>query len=112
MSMKITDPNELPKKPGVYIMHNSDDEIIYVGKAKKLRNRVKSYFRDEDKLDRPKTQVLMRHFAYLEYILTDTEKEALILEANLIKRYMPHYNISLKDGKQYPYIKNTNNKKS
>lgn len=107
MSMKITDPNELPKKPGVYIMHNSDDEIIYVGKAKKLRNRVKSYFRDEDKLDRPKTQVLMRHFAYLEYILTDTEKEALILEANLIKRYMPHYNISLKDGKQYPYIKIT-----
>ena len=73
--MRLTSPDELPQKPGVYIMHNSDDEIIYVGKAKKLKNRVQSYFRDEDKLDRPKTQVLMRHFAYLEYILTDTEKE-------------------------------------
>ncbi len=108
MSMKITSPEDLPQKPGVYIMHNSDDDIIYVGKAKKLKNRVQSYFRDEDKLDRPKTQVLMKHFAYLEYILTDTEKEALILEANLIKKYKPHYNISLKDGKQYPYIKVTN----
>lgn len=107
MSMKITNPKELPQKPGVYIMHNSDDEIIYVGKAKKLKNRVQSYFRDEDKLDQPKTQVMMKHFAYLEYILTDTEKEALILEANLIKRHKPHYNISLKDGKQYPYIKIT-----
>ncbi len=106
--MKITNPSELPQKPGVYIMHNSDDEIIYVGKAKKLRSRVQSYFRDEDKLDRPKTQVMMRHFAYLEYILTNTEKEALILEANLIKKYKPHYNIDLKDGKQYPYIKITN----
>ncbi|WP_323735555.1 excinuclease ABC subunit UvrC [Methanosphaera sp. ISO3-F5] len=108
MSMKITSPEELPQKPGVYIMHNSDDEIIYVGKAKKLKNRVQSYFREEDKLDRPKTQVLMKHFSYLEYILTDTEKEALILEANLIKRHKPRYNISLKDGKQYPYIKITN----
>lgn len=108
MSMKITSPRELPQKPGVYLMHNSDDEIIYVGKAKRLKSRVQSYFRDEDKLDRPKTQVLMKHFAYLEYILTDTEKEALILEANLIKRHKPHYNISLKDGKQYPYIKITN----
>jgi len=108
ISMKITDPEELPQKPGVYIMHNSDDAIIYVGKAKKLKNRVRSYFRSEDKLDRPKTVVLMSHFSYLEYILTNTEKEALILEANLIKKYKPHYNISLKDGKQYPYIKITN----
>lgn len=106
--MMITSPEELPQKPGVYIMYNSDDEIIYVGKAKRLKNRVQSYFRDEDKLDRPKTQVLMKHFAYLDYILTNTEKEALILEANLIKKYQPHYNISLKDGKQYPYIKITN----
>ena len=106
--MRITNPDELPQKPGVYIMHNSDDEIIYVGKAKKLKSRVQSYFRDENKLDRPKTQVLMKHFAYLEYILTNTEKEALILEANLIKKHKPHYNISLKDGKQYPYIKITN----
>lgn len=106
--MKITNPDELPQKPGVYIMHNDYDEIIYVGKAKKLKSRVQSYFRDEDKLDRPKTQVLMKHFSYLEYILTNTEKEALILEANLIKKHKPHYNISLKDGKQYPYIKITN----
>lgn len=108
MSMMITSPEELPQKPGVYIMHNGDDEIIYVGKAKRLKSRVQSYFRDDDKLDRPKTQVLMKHFAYLEYILTNTEKEALILEANLIKKHQPHYNISLKDGKQYPYIKITN----
>ncbi len=108
MSMMITSPEELPQKPGVYIMHDNDDEIIYVGKAKKLKNRVQSYFRDEEKLDRPKTQVLMKHFSYLEYILTNTEKEALILEANLIKKYKPRYNISLKDGKQYPYIKITN----
>ncbi|RAP50293.1 MAG: excinuclease ABC subunit C, partial [Methanosphaera sp. rholeuAM74] len=105
--MRIRDPDVLPKKPGVYIMHDSDDEIIYVGKAKRLRSRVQSYFRDEDKLDRPKTQVLMKHFDYLEYIVTDTEKEALILEANMIKKYKPRYNIDLKDGKQYPYIKVT-----
>ncbi len=105
--MKITNPDQLPKKPGVYIMHDENNEIIYVGKAKSLRNRVKSYFRSEEKLDRPKTQVLMKHFAYLEYILTNTEKEALILEANLIKKHKPRYNISLKDGKQYPYIKVT-----
>ena len=105
--MKIKSPEELPQKPGVYIMHNSDDEIIYVGKAKKLKNRVQSYFRQ---VEDPKTQVLMKHFSYLEYILTNTEKEALILEANLIKRHKPHYNISLKDGKQYPYIKITNEK--
>lgn len=107
MTMKIKSPEELPQKPGVYIMHNSDDEIIYVGKAKKLKNRVQSYFRQ---VEDPKTQVLMKHFSYLEYILTNTEKEALILEANLIKRHKPHYNISLKDGKQYPYIKITNEK--
>lgn len=107
MSMKLKSPEEVPQKPGVYIMHDSDDNVIYVGKAKKLKSRLQSYFRDEDKLDRPKTQVLMKHFSYLEYILTDTEKEALILEANLIKKYRPHYNISLKDGKQYPYIRIT-----
>lgn len=107
MSMKLSSPDNLPQKPGVYIMHDDNDEVIYVGKAKKLKNRVQSYFKDEDKLDRPKTQVLMKHFSYLEYILTNTEKEALILEANLIKKYSPRYNISLKDGKQYPYIKIT-----
>lgn len=108
MSMQITDPKELPNNPGVYIMHNKDDEIIYVGKAKNLKKRVQSYFKDEDKLDHPKTRVLMRHFNYLEYIITDTEKEALILEASLIKKHRPQYNIRLKDGKQYPFIKITN----
>ena len=106
--MKITDPNLLPGKPGVYIMHDEDDEIIYVGKAKNLKKRVRSYFKDEEKLDHPKTRILMKHFSYLEYILTDTEKEALILEATLIKKHTPHYNIRLKDGKQYPFIKITN----
>lgn len=108
MSMKITDPNILPDKPGVYIMHDKDDNIIYVGKAKNLKKRVRSYFKDEDKLNHPKTRVLMKHFYYLEYIITDTEKEALILESNLIKKHRPQYNIRLKDGKQYPYIKITN----
>ena len=108
MSMKLYGPEELPQKPGVYIMHDENEEIIYIGKAKKLKNRVQSYFRDENKLDNPKTQVLMKHFSFLEYILTNTEKEALILEANLIKKYKPRYNVDLKDGKQYPYIKITN----
>ena len=62
MSMKLKTPDEVPQKPGVYIMHNKEDEVIYVGKAKKLKSRLQSYFRDEDKLDRPKTQFLMRHF--------------------------------------------------
>ncbi|MDO5851849.1 MAG: excinuclease ABC subunit UvrC [Methanobacteriaceae archaeon] len=103
MPLKITNPEVLPQTPGVYIMHNNEDKIIYIGKAKKLRNRVKSYFKD--KLDSPKTEVLMTRFSYLEYVETETEKEALILEANLIKKYKPQYNIQLKDGRSYPYIK-------
>ena len=108
MSTKIKSPENLPKKPGVYIMKNADDEIIYIGKAKNLKNRVSSYFRE--KLDRPKTQILMSHFDNLEYIITNSEKEALILEANLIKKYHPRYNIQLKDDKRYPYVKITNEK--
>lgn len=107
-SMKITDPQLLPKEPGVYIMKNSNDEVIYVGKSKSLRNRVKSYFKD--KHESPKTHVLMNHFDNLDYILTDSEKNALILEAKLIKKYNPRYNIRLKDDKQYPYIKITDEK--
>lgn len=108
MSTKIKSPKNLPKKPGVYIMRNAEDEIIYIGKAKNLKNRVSSYFRE--KLDRPKTQILMSHFDNLEYIITNSEKEALILEANLIKKHHPRYNIQLKDDKRYPYVKITNEK--
>ena len=89
-------------------MKNADGEIIYIGKAKNLLNRVRSYFRE--KLDRPKTQILMSHFDSLEYILTNSEKEALILEANLIKKHHPRYNIQLKDDKRYPYVKITDEK--
>ncbi|MCL2115498.1 MAG: excinuclease ABC subunit UvrC [Methanobrevibacter sp.] len=105
MSTKVKSAEDLPKKPGIYIMKDSDDKIIYIGKSKSLKNRVKSYFKD--KYDSPKTQILMSHFNSLEYIITDSEKEALILEANLIKKYRPKYNIRLKDDKRYPYVKIT-----
>ena len=98
-------PDNLPNKPGVYIFKDIHEKILYVGKAKSLKKRVKSYFKDE--LDSPKTQILMRQFHSLEYIITDTEKEALILESNLIKKYLPRYNIRLKDDKRYPYVKIT-----
>ncbi|MCC7558744.1 MAG: excinuclease ABC subunit UvrC [Methanobacteriaceae archaeon] len=106
MSFQTQDPNSLPDKTGVYIMKNEQDDVIYVGKAISLKKRVKSYFKDT--YDTPKTRTLMKHFHSLEYILTDTEKEALILEANLIKKYRPRYNVRLKDDKRYPYIKITN----
>lgn len=108
MSNKLKSPENLPSKPGVYIMKDVGNTIIYIGKAKNLRNRVQSYFRE--KLDRPKTQVLMSHFDSLEYILTNSEKEALILEATLIKKHRPRYNVQLKDDKRYPYVKITNEK--
>ena len=106
MSTKVKSPDNLPSKPGVYIMRDSTDTIIYIGKAKNLIKRVKSYFRE--KLDRPKTQILMSHFDSLEYIVTNSEKEALILEATLIKKHRPRYNVQLKDDKRYPYVKITN----
>ena len=105
MSTKAKSPDNLPNKPGVYIMRDNTDTIIYIGKAKSLVKRVKSYFRE--KLDRPKTQILMSHFHSLEYIITNSEKEALILEANLIKKHRPRYNIQLKDDNRYPYVKIT-----
>ena len=108
MSTKVKSPDNLPNKPGVYIMRDENDTIIYIGKAKNLIKRVKSYFRE--KLDRPKTQILMSHFDSLEYIVTNSEKEALILEANLIKKHRPRYNIQLKDDKRYPYVKITDEK--
>lgn len=93
----------LPDKPGVYIMHDIDDRIIYVGKAVNLKNRVRSYFRKTDKTERIKRMVsLIDHF---EYIVVDNEAEALILECNLIKKNRPRFNVLLKDDKTYPYIK-------
>ena len=93
----------LPDKPGVYIMHDVDDRIIYVGKAVNLKNRVRSYFRKTDKTERIKRMVsLIDHF---EYIVVDNEAEALILECNLIKKNRPRFNVLLKDDKTYPYIK-------
>lgn len=98
--------NNLPSKPGVYLMHNSAGEIIYVGKAISLKNRVKSYFQTRPQ-DSAKTRALVKNIADLEYIITDNELEALILECNLIKEHRPKYNINLKDDKTYPYLKIT-----
>lgn len=105
MATKVKSADNLPLKPGVYIMKDINEKIIYVGKSKSLRKRVKSYFKD--KVDSPKTRVLMNHFHSLEYIVTQSEKEALILEATLIKKHRPKYNIRLKDDKRYPYVKIT-----
>ena len=99
---------KLPDKPGVYIMHNSSDEIIYVGKAVNLKNRVRQYFQNS-KNKTAKTTALVSHIAYFEYIVTDSEVEALLLECNLIKEHRPKYNVMLKDDKTYPYIKVTVN---
>ena len=94
---------KLPSKPGVYIMHDKNDKIIYVGKAISLKNRVRQYFRKTNKTKRIENMVaLIYHF---EYIVTDNEAEALILECNLIKKNMPKFNVLLKDDKTYPYIK-------
>ena len=98
----------LPSKPGVYLMKNSLGEVIYVGKAKILKNRVKSYFQNS-KNHSEKFRVMVKHIAEFEYIVTDSEMEALILECNLIKKYSPRYNILLKDDKFYPFIKITIN---
>ncbi len=97
---------KLPAKPGVYIMHDAHDVIIYVGKAIILKNRVRSYFRTSTKKT-PKIQDMVRHIAWFEYIVTDSEVEALVLENNLIKENLPKYNTMLKDDKTYPYIKVT-----
>lgn len=97
---------KLPDKPGVYIMHGQSDEIIYVGKAIILRNRVRSYFR-ESTVKSPKIQKMVSQITRFEYIVTDSELEALVLENNLIKEHNPKYNTMLKDDKTYPYIKVT-----
>lgn len=93
----------LPENPGVYLMKNSNGKIIYVGKAVVLKNRVRQYFRKNEKTARIEKMVSLIHD--FEYIITDTEDEALILECNLIKKYKPKFNVLLKDDKTYPYIK-------
>jgi excinuclease ABC subunit C len=92
----------LPNKPGVYQYFDKNDTIIYVGKAKNIKNRVKSYFVKNH--DYAKTRILVRQIERLEYIVVDTELDALLLENNLIKKYLPKYNIQLKDDKTYPWV--------
>ena len=97
---------KLPAKPGVYLMHNEKDEIIYVGKARILKNRVRQYFQSGYNKS-VKIAHMVSHIAYFEYIITNSELEALVLECNLIKEHRPHYNTMLKDDKGYPYIRVT-----
>ena len=94
----------LPKVPGVYLLKNKKGAIIYVGKAKDLRKRVKSYFQHYGSSP-SKAHSLISRISDLEYIVTSTEKEALILESTLIKKHCPRYNVILKDDKNYPYLK-------
>lgn len=99
---------KLPDSPGVYIMKNKDGKIIYIGKAKVLKNRVKQYFQASSN-HTPKVKAMVSNIHDFDYILCDSEMEALVLECNLIKEHTPKYNILLKDGKHYPYIKLTMN---
>ena len=94
---------EIPPEPGVYFMRSHTGDILYIGKSKKLRARVRSYFRPAQKLS-DRIAMMVRQVAEIEFIVTDTESEALALEANLIKKHQPHYNVLLKDDKKYPYV--------
>ena len=94
----------LPYAPGVYIMRDKNDKVIYVGKAKKLKNRVSQYFQDTASHS-PKTRIMVSHIHHFDVIVAASEFEALVLECSLIKRYMPKYNILLKDDKGYPYLR-------
>jgi excinuclease ABC subunit C len=100
--------DHLPVEPGVYIYKNADGKVIYVGKARSLRHRVRSYFQESRSLA-PKTQHLVSEVTDLEYIVTDSEVEALILESTLVKKNQPRYNVNLKDDKSFPYLKLTVN---
>jgi len=102
------DLKTLPALPGVYLMKDDSGDVIYVGKAKSLDKRVRQYFQSKKNLS-PKTVTLVRHIDDIEYIVTDSEIDALVLEANLIKKYKPRYNVRLKDDKRYPYVKVTVN---
>jgi excinuclease ABC subunit C len=93
---------EIPPEPGVYYMRDQTDQILYIGKSKKLRSRVRQYFNGHD--TRPRIDLMIRQVVEIEFIVTDTEAEALALEANLIKQHQPHFNVMLKDDKKYPYL--------
>ncbi len=94
---------EIPPEPGVYYMRDREDQILYIGKSKRLRDRVRSYFRDLANHS-PRIELMVRQIAEIEFIVTDSESEALALEANLIKQHQPHFNVLLKDDKKYPYV--------
>ena len=92
----------LPDKPGVYLFRNAKGEIIYIGKAVSLKSRVRSYWNQASWRERPKLAVMVPKVVTLDSILTNSEKEALLLEANLIRQHMPRYNVALKDDRRYP----------
>ncbi|NEU73241.1 excinuclease ABC subunit UvrC [Hassallia byssoidea VB512170] len=94
---------EIPPEPGVYFMRDGSDRIIYIGKSRKLRSRVRSYFRESQKLSE-RIATMVKQVTEIEFIVTDTEAEALALEANLIKQHQPYFNVLLKDDKKYPYV--------
>ncbi|CAI8155516.1 MAG: UvrABC system protein C [Prochlorococcus marinus str. MIT 9215] len=94
---------EIPAEPGCYLMRDTDDRLLYVGKSKSLRSRVRSYFRSNQDLS-PRIRLMVRQVCEIEFIVTDNEAEALVLESNLIKNQQPHFNILLKDDKKYPYL--------
>jgi excinuclease ABC subunit C len=94
---------EIPPEPGVYFMRDRDDRILYIGKSKKLRSRVRSYFREASN-HTPRIAQMVRQVVEIEFIVTDTEAESLALEANLIKQHQPYFNVLLKDDKKYPYV--------
>ena len=103
--MWVTPPitlNELPQEPGIYRMLDGKRKILYIGKARNLRKRVSSYFRK--KPDSPRTEAMVMQIRDIEFSITSSEAEALILEHNLIKQVKPRYNVLLKDSKSYPYI--------
>jgi len=94
---------EIPPESGVYLMRDAGDRILYIGKSKKLRSRVRSYFRESQKLS-DRIAMMVRQVVEIEFIVTDTEAEALALEANLVKQHQPYFNVLLKDDKKYPYV--------
>src|SRR5687767_4723382 len=111
------DQKQIPSNPGIYLMKDKTSKIIYIGKAKNLKNRIKSYYNVNYTINLKykdknfwKTQLLINKVNDIEYILTDNEIEAFLLESNLIKRYRPIYNIELKDQQRYTYLKITDEK--
>ena len=99
---------KVPKNPGVYFFKNINNQIIYIGKAKILKNRIRSYFSKKGKHSSPKVNIMSKHIADIDWIVVRDEKEALLTEANMIKEHRPKYNVLLKDDKTFPYIRITN----